>query len=367
MALKIKNKSKKQTATKKTAGTDKTKKKKLAKKAITTKSPAEKKTVKIIKKNKAAEIVKKTKAPKAIKEPKVAKGIKVVTQPKEKGETTSTGAKNLIEASKPKTPAGPAYVDVDKGGSRNKVRTILISQPKPESDKSPYLELARKYNVKIDFRQFIQIEGVSARDFRQDKVNLNEHHAVILTSRIAIDHYFRMCNEMRYTVPETTKYFCLSESVAYYLQKYVQYRKRKIFHGHQTIADLVDVIKKHREERFLLPVSDVHREQIVDFLDDLTIQYTKATFYKTVSVDLSDFNGKLDYDVVVFFTPAGIQSLFKNFPNYKQGDMRIGAFGATTAKAARDHGLRIDIAAPTIQSPSMTMALENYIKEINKK
>ena len=269
---------------------------------------------------------------------------------------------------KPKTASpGPVYVEADKGGPKNKVKTILISQPKPDSEKSPYLDFARKYNVKIDFRQFIQVEGVSARDFRQEKVNLTDHHAVILTSRIAIDHYFRMCNEMRYTVPETTKYFCLSESVAYYLQKYVQYRKRKIFYGHQTIADLVGVIKKHREEKFLLPVSDVHREQIVDFLDDLKIQYTKAIFYRTISADLSDFNGKLDYDVVVFFTPAGIQSLFKNFPNFKQGDIRIGAFGAATAKAIKDHGLRLDIAAPNLQSPSMIMSIENYIKEVNKK
>ncbi|MFL5754071.1 MAG: uroporphyrinogen-III synthase [Bacteroidia bacterium] len=264
-------------------------------------------------------------------------------------------------------PAGPSYVEADKNGPKSKVRTILISQPKPETEKSPYLEIARKYNVKIDFRQFIQVEGVPARDFRQQRVNLTEHHAVILTSRIAIDHYFRMCNEMRYTVPETMKYFCLSESIAYYLQKYVQYRKRKIFFGHQTIADLVDVIKKHREEKFLLPVSDIHKEQIVYFLDDLKIQYTKATFYRTVSADLSDLGGKLDYDVVVFFTPAGIRSLFKNFPAFKQGDTRIGAFGATTAKAVKEHKLRLDIAAPNPQAPSMTMALEQYIRDVNKR
>ncbi len=294
---------------------------------------------------------------------------------KESGKSPAVKAEEAAPSAKPTEPtkaktaaaAGPVYVEADKGGPKNKVRTILISQPKPESEKSPYVDLARKHNLKIDFRQFIQVEGVPARDFRQEKVNLTEHNAIILTSRIAIDHYFRMCNEMRYTVPETTKYFCLSESIAYYLQKYVQYRKRKIFFGHQTIADLVDVIKKHKEEKFLLPVSDVHREQIVDLLDDLGIQYTKATFYRTVSADLSDFKGKLDYDVMVFFTPAGIQSLFKNFPNFKQGDIRIGAFGAATAKAVKEHGLRLDIAAPTQQSPSMTMAIDNYVKDVNKR
>jgi uroporphyrinogen-III synthase len=250
---------------------------------------------------------------------------------------------------------------------KHKVKTVLVSQPKPESDKSPYLELARKFNLKVDFRQFITVEGVSAKDFRQDKINILEHNAVILTSRIAIDHYFRMANEMRLTIPESTKYFCLSESIAYYLQKYVQYRKRKIFFGHQTIQDLVDVIKKHKEERFLLPVSDVHREQIVDFLDKLEVKYSKATFYRTVAADLSDMKGKLDYDLVVFFTPAGIRSLRKNFPGLKQGNMRIAAFGYNTAQAVQQNGLRLDVHAPTPQAPSMTMALEQYIKEANKR
>ncbi len=338
-------------------------------------------------KNKAKVAVQKpAKAPKASKtkeSPKAeknAKSLKPVPDKEQPGATmpekpAKAGAKKSepkkegAESAKPKPniPSGPVYVEADKSGPKNKIRTVLISQPKPENDKSPYIDLARKYNVKLDFRQFIQVEGVPARDFRQDRVNLSEYNAVILTSRIAIDHYFRMCNEMRYSVPETTKYFCLSESIAYYLQKYVQYRKRKIFYGNQTIADLVDVIKKHREEKFLLPVSDVHREQIVDLLDDLNLQYTKATFYRTVSADLSDFKGKLDYDVVVFFTPAGIQSLFKNFPGFKQGDLRIGAFGAAAVKEAREHGLRVDIAAPTPQAPSMTMALDNYIREVNKR
>ncbi|MDP2385234.1 MAG: uroporphyrinogen-III synthase [Bacteroidota bacterium] len=258
-------------------------------------------------------------------------------------------------------------MEADKNSPRAKVRTVLISQPKPESEKSPFLEIARKYNLKMNFRQFIQIDPVPAREFRQQRINLIEHNAVILTSRVAIDHYFRMCNEMRYTVPETTKYFCLTESIAYYLQKYVQYRKRKIFFGQQSINDLVDVIKKHKEEKFLLPVSDVHREKIVDFLDEMKLNYSKATFYRTVCADLSDFNGKLDYDVVVFFTPMGIKSLHKNFPNLKQGDLRIGAFGVATCAAVKESKLRLDIAAPTRETPSMVTALENYIREVNKR
>ncbi|HEY1040429.1 MAG TPA: uroporphyrinogen-III synthase [Bacteroidia bacterium] len=242
-----------------------------------------------------------------------------------------------------------------------------MSQPKPDSEKSPFLEIARKYNLKMNFRQFIQIDPVPAREFRQQRINLIEHNAVILTSRVAIDHYFRMCNEMRYTVPETTKYFCLTESIAYYLQKYVQYRKRKIFYGQASINDLVDVIKKHKEEKFLLPVSDVHRERIVDFLDEMKLNYSKATFYRTVCADLTDFNGKLDYDVVVFFTPKGIESLHKNFPNFKQGDVRIGAFGVATCNAVKAAKLRLDIAAPTKETPSMATALDNYIREVNKR
>src|ERR1700741_3720537 len=352
MALKKKNKSKTKTTVKKVVKAPKKKVSKVAAKAKTPK-PAKKAAVK-----------KQTVKPVPEKKIKSLPVVKAAPKETKKEKTPSVAA----EAQKPKisVPAGPVYVEADKNGPKDKVRTILISQPKPETEKSPYLDIAHKYNVKIDFRQFIQVEGVPARDFRQQRVNLTEHHAVILTSRIAIDHYFRMCNEMRYTVPETTKYFCLSESIAYYLQKYVQYRKRKIFFGHQTIADLVDVIKKHREEKFLLPVSDIHKEQIVYFLDDLKIQYTKATFYRTVSADLSDFGGKLDYDVVVFFTPAGIRSLFKNFPGFKQGNTRIGAFGATTVNTVREHKLRLDIAAPNPQSPSMTMALEQYIRDVNK-
>ncbi|MGZ3903426.1 MAG: uroporphyrinogen-III synthase [Bacteroidia bacterium] len=266
----------------------------------------------------------------------------------------------------PQTP--PAYVYPDANAVKNKVRTILVSQPKPENDKSPYVELARRWNVKIDFRHFIKVEGMSTKEFRQQRINLTEHNGVILTSRNAIDHFFRICAEMRYNVPETTKYFCLNEATAYYLQKYIQYRKRKIFYGNGSIADLAESLRKNKEEHFLLPVADVHREEkIIDILDLLKLNYKKAIIYRTVSADLSDFHGKLDYDVVVFFTPAGIRSLFKNFPGFKQGELRIATFGAATAKEAREHGLRVDIGAPNPETPSMTMALEKYVREANKR
>lgn len=266
----------------------------------------------------------------------------------------------------PQTP--PAYVYPDANAVKQKVRTILVSQPKPENDKSPYVELARRWNVKIDFRHFIKVEGMSTKEFRQQRINLTEHNGVILTSRNAIDHFFRICAEMRYNVPETTKYFCLNEATAYYLQKYIQYRKRKIFYGNGSIADLAEALRKNKEEHFLLPVADVHREEkIIDILDLLKLNYKKAIIYRTVSADLSDMNGKLDYDVVVFFTPAGIRSLFKNFPGFKQGEMRIAAFGAATAKAVHEHGLRLDIGAPNPETPSMTMALEKYVREANKR
>jgi len=246
-----------------------------------------------------------------------------------------------------------------------KVKTLLVSQPKPEGDKSPFLDLAKKCNVKIDFRPFIQVEGVSSQDFRKDKVNISEHTAVIMTSRNAVDHYFRMCQEMRVTVPETMKYFCVSESTAFYLQKYVLYRKRKIFHGKQTVIDLMEVIKKHKTENFLLPCSDVAKEEIADKLDEVKIKYTKAVMFRTVAADLSDL-ANVNYDILVFFTPAGIRSLFKNFPKFKQNKTRIACFGPATAKAVKEAGLNLDIHAPSPKAPSMSMALEQYISAANK-
>ena len=246
-----------------------------------------------------------------------------------------------------------------------KVKTLLISQPKPEGDKSPYFDLAKKCNVKIDFRPFIHVEGVSSQDFRKDKINIAEHTAVIMTSRNAVDHYFRMCQEMRVTVPETMKYFCVSESTAFYLQKYVLYRKRKIFHGKQTVVDLMEVIKKHKTENFLLPCSDIAKEEIADKLEAQKVKYTKAVMFRTVASDLSDL-ANVNYDVLVFFSPSGIKSLFKNFPKFKQNKTRIACFGPTTALAVKEAGLKLDIHSPNPKAPSMTMALEQYIVAANK-
>jgi uroporphyrinogen-III synthase len=317
-----------------------------------------------------AKPAKKVKAKKPAKVKKVAK--KIVKKPAVKKVVVKKPAVVKPERVKepkiviPHTP--PSYVYPDANAFKGKVRTILVSQPKPENDKSPYVELARRWNVKIDFRHFIKVEGMSTKEFRQQRINLTEHNGVILTSRNAIDHFFRICAEMRYNVPETTKYFCLNEATAYYLQKYIQYRKRKIFYGNGTINDLAEALRKNKEEHFLLPVADVHREEkIIDILDLLKLNYKKAIIYRTVSADLSDFHGKLDYDVVVFFTPAGIRSLFKNFPGFKQGELRIAAFGAATARAVHEHGLRLDIGAPNPETPSMTMALEKYVREVNKR
>jgi len=246
-----------------------------------------------------------------------------------------------------------------------KVKSILVTQPKPETDKSPYYDLAKKCNVKIDFRPFIHVEPIAAKDFRKDRINILEYSAVIFTSRNAADNFFRICTEMRVNVPEAMKYFCVSESTAFYLQKYVVYRKRKIFYGKQTINDLMDVIKKHRKEKFLVPCTDIHKQEIFETLDAHAIEYTKAVIYKTVASDLSDL-ADVNYDVLVFFSPSGIKSLFKNFPKFKQNATRIAAFGPTTAQAVLDAGLRLDIQAPVPAAPSMTMALEQYIKKNNK-
>ncbi|HVA98402.1 MAG TPA: uroporphyrinogen-III synthase [Bacteroidia bacterium] len=247
-----------------------------------------------------------------------------------------------------------------------KIKNILITQPKPESDKSPYFDLAKKQNVKIDFREFIHLEGIPSHEFRKTRIVILEHTAIILTSRNAVDHFFRICEEMRVTVPDDMKYFCISESTALYLQKHIVYRKRKIFHGKQTIKDLIELIKKHKDERYLLPCSDIHKEQITEILDTQKVKYTKAVLYKTVCSDISDL-AKVNYDIIVFFSPSGIKSLFKNFPKFKQNKTLIAAFGPSTAQAVKEAGLKLNIHAPKPAAPSMTMALEEYIKEANKK
>ncbi|MNJ89124.1 uroporphyrinogen-III synthase [compost metagenome] len=246
------------------------------------------------------------------------------------------------------------------------IKTILVSQPKPEGEKSPYFDLAEKYKLKIDFRPFIHVEGVSVQEFRTHKIDFKEHTAVILTSKTAVDHFFRIAEEIRFEVPDTMKYFCISEAVALYLQKYVTYRKRKIFFGKQTIEDLIDPIKKHKGEKFLLPCTDILRDKIPLTLEEAKIPFTKAMLYRTVASDLSDLED-VYYDMLVFFSPGGIESLFKNFPDFKQNKTFIAAFGPTTANAVVKNNLRLDVHAPMPNAPSMTAAIENFIKENNKK
>lgn len=246
------------------------------------------------------------------------------------------------------------------------IKTVLISQPKPASEKSPYFSLADKHKLKIDFRPFIHVEGVDVQEFRMQRVNIADHTAVVLTSRNAVDHFFRICEEVRFTVPDSMKYFCVSEAIALYLQKYVVYRKRKIFHGKHKFSDLIDLIKKHKEENYLVPCSDIHKQEIPNLLTENNVKHTISIFYKTVASDLSDL-ADVNYDLLVFFSPSGIQSLYKNFPEFKQKETRIAVFGSTTAKAVEDAGLRIDIHAPQPQMPSMSMAIESYVKKSKKK
>jgi uroporphyrinogen-III synthase len=246
-----------------------------------------------------------------------------------------------------------------------KIKRILVSQPAPENDKSPFHELAEKNNLKIDFRPFIKIEGVNAKEFRQTRIDILDHQAIIFTSKTAIDHFFRICEELRITVPDTQKYFCVSESIALYLQKYTIYRKRKIFFGKSSLVDLEEQIMKHKDEKFLVPLPDIHKADISVTLDKWKIKYSKAILYRTVSGDLSDINIK-DYDVLVFYSPAEIKSLNDNFADFTQGEVKIASFGTSTHKAVTDAGLRLDIQAPLPECPSMTMALEHYIKDFNK-
>ncbi|MBQ8593556.1 MAG: uroporphyrinogen-III synthase [Bacteroidaceae bacterium] len=246
-----------------------------------------------------------------------------------------------------------------------KVKRILISQPKPASEKSPYYDIAQKYGIELVFRPFIKIESLSTKEFRQQKVSILDHTAIIFTSRHAIDHFFQLCADLRVTIPETMKYFFISESIALYLQKYVQYRKRKIFFGNSgKLDDLAQCIGKHKNEKYFVPLSDVHTDEIKNMLDKLKVQHSEAVMYRTVSNDFTP-EEKLDYDMLVFFSPSGIASLQKNFPDFEQGDIVIASFGPTTAKAVRDANLRLDIEAPSVQAPSMAAAIDLYLKENN--
>lgn len=247
-----------------------------------------------------------------------------------------------------------------------KIKKVLVSQPKPTSEKSPYFDIAEKYGVKIDFRPFIKVESLSAKEFRQQKVSILDHTAIVFTSRHAIDHFFNLCVELRVTIPETMKYFCTSETIALYIQKYVQYRKRKVFFGATgKFADLVPLMVKHNTEKYFVPMSDVHNDEVKDLLDKNKIQHTEAVMYRTVSNDFKP-EEMSDYDMLVFFSPAGIQSLMKNFPGFEQKDIAIGCFGPTTAKAVKEAGLRLDLEAPSAAASSMPAALDLFIGEQNR-
>jgi len=249
-----------------------------------------------------------------------------------------------------------------------KIKNILVSQPQPvDFEKSPFYEIAKKFNLNFEFNKFIKIEGITSSDFRKDyKISILDHTAVIFNSKNAVDHFFRLCKEMRVDIPDSMKYFCISESTAYYLQKYVQFRKRKIFHGKEDLNQLIEIIKKHKEEKFLFPCSDIHKDKLPQLLDESEIKYTKAVMYRTIASDLSGVN-IYQYDMLIFFSPAGIDSLFSNFPNFKQGNIIIAAMGPTTSKAVKDSGLTLNITAPTKTAPSISMAIEEYFQKLNKK
>lgn len=264
---------------------------------------------------------------------------------------------------KVEAPAKPAVKVVYR-----KVKSILISQPKPETEKNPYSELITRFKVKIDFRPFIQIEGIPAKDFRKFKIQPTDYSSVVFNSKNAIDHFFRICEEMRTRMSQETKYFCVSEAVALYLQKYILYRKRKVFYGSGREAELVDLMGKHKDtERFLLPCSDVHKEGLSELMEEKGLNFDRAVIYKTISADLSDLKKNFNYDMLVFFSPSGVKSLFENFPRFKQEKTRIGAFGKTTAKAVLERKLHLDIEAPLPAWPSMASALNAYLSQSNAK
>jgi len=246
------------------------------------------------------------------------------------------------------------------------IKKILVSQPKPTSEKSPYFDIAEKFDVELVFRPFIKVEGITSKEFRAQKVSILDYTAVVFTSRHAIDHFFTMAKELRVNIPEDMKYFCVTETIALYIQKYVQYRKRKIFFGETgKIEDLIPAMVKHKTEKYLVPMSDVHNNSLSLLLDSKKLNHTECVMYKTVSNDFTEEEVKnFDYDMLIFFSPSGIESLTKNFPDFKQGKIAIATFGPTTAKAAKDAGLRLDIEAPSEKYPSMTGALQHYLIEI---
>ena len=251
------------------------------------------------------------------------------------------------------------------GKIENKISSILVSQPAPKDSNNIYQRLAEKYSLKIDFRPFIQVEPVSYKDFRSAKIDVLNHTAVIFTSRNAVDNYFRICEEAKLEVPTDMKYFCISEQTANYLQKYITIRKRKLFVGTRTAKDLLEVIAKHKKiEKYLFPCSNIRKDDIPNFMKEKNLEFTEAIIYKTVASDLSDL-ADVNYDIIAFFSPSGINSLFVNFPDFTQNGTKIAAFGPTTAKAVMEAGLNLNIQAPMPNAPSMTGAIEMYVKEVN--
>ena len=245
-----------------------------------------------------------------------------------------------------------------------KIKSILVSQPAP-NESSPYLEMAKKEKIKIDFRPFIHVEGVDAKELRTQKIDLSQFTGIIFTSKNAVDHYFRLAEEMRFSVPDSMRYICQSEAIANYLQKHIIYRKRKISFGEKTFSDLLPLFKKFPTEKYLLPAADVLSSDVQKVLETAPIDWTRATMYKTVCSDLTDVSID-DYDMLVFFSPQGVRSLGVNFPDFKQENTRIAVFGPTTEQAAKDANLRVDVMAPSKESPSMTMAIEKFIRSNEK-
>lgn len=290
-------------------------------------------------------------------EAKAAKPVAPAKEKKAKAVTTEAKSASSTKAKKA-TASAP---------SAKKISRILITQPRPDTDKSPYFDLARKYNLELEFHPFIRVEGVSGRDFRRQRVDVNEYTAIIFTSRSAVDHFFRIMEEMKVKVSQEMKYCCITEAVALYLQKFILYRKRKVFFSADgSTQGLLDVIGKHKAEKYILPTSDSGKNEIHNYLTKLNIPFAEVTLYHTVSNDIEPVMKKEGYDMIVFFSPFSVQTLFAHDPKYNQNGTLIGAFGPTTTKAVEDAGLRLDVKAPAPNAPSMVTALEQYLAVHNK-
>ena len=259
------------------------------------------------------------------------------------------------------------YAELLSKEPKTKIKHILIAQPQPEGPKSPYFDLAEKYKLKITFSPFVKVEGVAGKDFRKQRISLNDYSGIIFTSRNAIDHFFRICDELRVKMSQETKFFCTSEAIALYLQKYTQYRKRKVFYGDMNNnKELRTLLIKHRDAtRFLYICAEVRKDEIPAFMLANNFNYAEGTMYRTVPNDLKTVKPS-EYDMLIFFSPSGIHSLFNSFPKFKQEKLKIGAYGKTTADAVLDKGLKLHIMAPLGNSPTILVALDQYLKDLHK-